>query len=163
MAVPWDALRSCSGARAQIVLSVRTHASYPALPCSANKQTVMSLPSNNRNTHLGDVEEPQHVGHSRVLGVECSARERGVSAAVRDHEGLNAHVRAKDDLRGSKQSDIRGCHFNQYFEGRQRRGRDVIPPRSLLREFSREKKRSEALRAEEHASRRMNVILYTGS
>lgn len=50
-------------------------------------------------TYLGNIEEPQQVGHRGVLGVIRGAWEDGVTIAVREHEGLNAHVRAQDDLR----------------------------------------------------------------
>lgn len=50
------------------------------------------------HTHLRDVKQPKQVGRGGVLGVEGGAGEDGVSVAVRDHEGLDAHVRAQDNL-----------------------------------------------------------------
>ena len=53
-----------------------------------------------RSPYLGDVKQPQEIRRGRVLGVERCAREDGVPVAACDHEGLHAHVRAQDDLRG---------------------------------------------------------------
>ena len=48
--------------------------------------------------HLRGVEEPEHVGHGRVLGVVGVADQVEVRP-LRDDDGLDAHVRAEHDLR----------------------------------------------------------------
>lgn len=56
------------------------------------------------STYLGDIEEPQQVGHRGVLGIIGGAGDNGVTITVREHESLHAHVRAQNDLRMKKAS-----------------------------------------------------------
>jgi hypothetical protein len=47
---------------------------------------------------LGEVEQPQEIGQSRIVLAVCNARSDSVSITVGQEKSLNCHVRAKHDL-----------------------------------------------------------------
>ncbi len=58
--------------------------------------------ANHEVQHFGGIEDPQEVGKHRVLGIVDIAWCSGVMVTVGKNDGLDSHVRAQNNLKGSQ-------------------------------------------------------------